>query len=202
MTNTTKPPKTEHARRSLKSPESDNAGRVPLPTDPKKRFNKVCTWIRQHTSNLDYGTKWENHAIHCNTNKEVIDFLLLKRQWLGGITREKFAWHFNNENTFFFAGRGEGESLVMIDIDCQKHRKLGTLEGAKALAVSLKRFFPNLYTEVSTNGNGMHGFFLVEATGEKTNDELKRLEKSLRNWLNHHPHDVEDVEIKGLDIVG
>ncbi len=170
-------------------------GRVPLHEDPKRRFNRVCTWIRQHTSKLDYGTKWSGGIVHCNTNEEVMDFFHRKRKWLGGITREKFARHFANEATFYFAGRGEGESLVMLDIDCHES---GTLAGAKALAASMKRFFPNLYTEVSTNGNGMHGFFLVEATGSKTNDELKRLAEALTKWLEHHPHDVQFIEVKGL----
>ena len=102
---------------------------------------------------LDYGTSGKTMLFIANTNKEVIDFLLLLNGW--GALRRRFAWHFNNENTFF-CGWGEAE-LVMIDIDCQKHRKLGTLEVAKALAVSLSRL-PRFL--------GCNWGSLVEATGE------------------------------------
>ncbi len=117
-----------------------------------------------------------------------------QQKWLGRITNEKFAWHFSGQDTFYFAGCSSGYSLAMLDIDCHKR---GTLQGAKALASSFHAYFPNLYTEVSTNGNGVHGYILVEA-GNKTNDELKRLAKALDMWLTFHPHDVEMVEIKGL----
>jgi len=47
-----------------------------------------------------------------------------------------------------------------IDIDCHK---TGTLEGAIAFANHLKdTLFPNLYFEVSTNGNGVHGYIIIE----------------------------------------
>ena len=170
------------------------AGRVSLYEDPAKKHKRVCKWLRDHTSNLDYGTKWKGRVIHCNTNAEVMAFLTRQQKWLGRITNEKFSWHFSGQDTFYFAGCSSGYSLAMLDIDCHKR---GTLQGAKALASSLHAYFPDLYTEVSTNGNGVHGYILVEA-GNKTNDELKRLGKALDMWLTFHPHDVEMVEIKGL----
>lgn len=168
------------------------AGRVSL--DPVKKFRKVCTWLKKHISHLDYGYKWRGSPIHCNTNEETIAFLLHQRKWLGGITREKFAKHFTGQETFYFTGCRSGYSLVMVDIDCHKR---GTLKGAKSLGTDLLQYFPNLYTEVSTNGNGVHGYFLVEVKSN-TNVELKRLEDALDTWLLRHPHDVEMVEIKGL----
>ena len=192
----TKQYKTQNKARSaglFDSPSSPPVGRASL-LDPAKKFRKVCKWLRDHASNLDYGYKWRGRVIHCNTNAETMDYLTRKRKWLSRITNEKFSWHFSNQDTFYFAGRSSDYSLVMIDIDCHKR---GTLQGAKALAASLHAYFPNLYAEVSTNGNGVHGYILVEA-GKKTNDELKRLEKNLDAWLISHPHDVEMVEIKGL----
>jgi len=175
--------------RSLSTPP---AGRVSF--DPAKKFRKVCTWLRKHTSNLDYGYKWHGSPIHCNTNAETVAFLFRQRNWLGRITNEKFSQHFSGQDTFYFAGCRSGYTLVMLDIDCHKR---GSIQGAKDLGESLCRFFPNLYTEISTNGNGVHGYILVEATG-KTNSELKRLEKTLDMWLTFHPHDVEMIEVKGL----
>ena len=44
----------------------------------------------------------------------------------------------------------------MLDIDCHKS---GSPEGARQFAEYLKKkFFPNLYYETSTNGNGIHGY--------------------------------------------
>lgn len=174
------------------SPSTPPVGRVPL-LDPVKTFREVCTWLRKHTSHLDYGVKYRGSPIHCNTNVETMGFLTRQRKWLGRMTNEKFSTHFSNQGTFYFAGCSKGNTLVMLDIDCHKR---GTLKGAKELGISLGRYFSNLYTEVSTNGNGVHGYILVEATRE-TNAELKRLAKSLDMWLTFHPHDVEMVEIKG-----
>ena len=48
----------------------------------------------------------------------------------------------------------------MVDIDCHAS---GTLEGATQFAEFLREnYFPNLYFEVSTHGNGIQGFVVVD----------------------------------------
>ncbi len=54
----------------------------------------------------------------------------------------------------------QDETLLMLDIDCHAS---GTLEGATQFAEHLKQhFFPNLYYETSTHGNGIQGFVVVD----------------------------------------
>jgi hypothetical protein len=73
------------------------------------------------------------------------------------------------------------ETLVMIDIDCLKSLGLGSKEGALRFAAYLKEeFFPDLHCEPSTNGNGVHGYFVLHKLGldaKTVNAQLRRFEK-------------------------
>lgn len=60
-----------------------------------------------------------------------------------------------DDTTYFTANSLGDETILMIDIDCHA---CGTLKGATQFAEFLKRrYFPNLYIETSTHGNGAHG---------------------------------------------
>ena len=89
----------------------------------------------------------------------------------------------------------------MVDIDCHA---CGTLEGATQFAEFLKRkYFPNLYFEVSTNGNGIQRFVKVDKTLWKAAEykaPLVEVEKWLRRVLRSTTFDVEDVELKGTPL--
>ena len=176
-----------------------------------KKERSINKWLRNRTSSLDFGVQITNkhgktHPIHVNSNDTVLNFFedlrFGRRTWLKRMTNAKFTAHRSSQATFFFAGNSRPnnpETLVMIDIDC---KKFGTLEGALAFAQFLKEhFFPNLYIEVSTNGNGAHGFFVLEKCGlgaECINDLLLyRLQTWLRQVLSENDFDVENVEIKG-----
>jgi hypothetical protein len=86
----------------------------------------------------------------------------------------------------------------MLDIDCHES---GSLEGAKRFAEYLKRcYFPNLYYETSTNGNGIHGYLIVDIWNWSAfdyNQVLKDAEKWLKRVLATTDFDVETVELKG-----
>lgn len=176
-----------------------------------KKERSINKWLRNRTSSLDFGVQitdkhGKTHPIHVNSNDNVLNFFedlrFGRRTWLKRMTNAKFAAHRSLQATFFFAGNSrptDPETLVMIDIDC---KKFGTLEGALAFAQFLKEhFFPNLYIEVSTNGNGAHGFFVLEKCGlgaDCINDLLlHRLQTWLRQVLSENDFDVENVEIKG-----
>jgi hypothetical protein len=77
----------------------------------------------------------------------------------------------------------------------------GTLEGATQFAEYLReKYFPNLYYEVSTHGNGIQGFVVVDKsfwTAAQYKGVLVELEKWLKRVLRSTTFDVEDVEIKG-----
>ena len=94
------------------------------------------------------------------------------------------------------------ETILMLDIDCHAS---GTLEGATQFAEFLKQnYFPNLYYEVSTHGNGIQGFVVVDKRFWKDAEykgTLIDVEKWLRRVLRSTTFDVEDVELKGMPMV-
>ena len=106
--------------------------------------------------------------------------------------------HFQGKETCYFTGSRGDLTLVNIDIDCKKE---GSRQGAFAFAEYLKqRFFPNLYHEVSTHGNGGHGYLLIDKSicnDKDYNAVLKRLDAWLKDVLRSTDFDVENVEIKG-----
>lgn len=165
---------------------------------------KIHKWLRDRTSSIDFGVKFNGHPIHCNKNEYVLECFqhgFKHGLFLDRMNNKDFNRHFSNEATFYFTGNGRSkapETLVMIDIDCHK---TGTLAGAIAFAKYLrKHHFPKLYFEVSTNGNGVHGYIVLrkfDIGAELINNLLRRLQQHLRDILKEHSFDVEDVEIKG-----
>ena len=78
---------------------------------------------------------------------------------------------------------------------------MARLAGAVAFAEHLKATrFPNLYYEASTNGNGVHGYIVVQKGDlgdEGLNGALSILDRWLKAELSKGYWDVEDVEVKG-----
>ena len=111
--------------------------------------------------------------------------------------------HFEGRETLYYMGRGwekNDRTLVMIDIDVLKSKMLGTPQGARKFAEHLKSIWPDLYFEPSTNGKGIHGYFILWKNGsdaKTTNAALKRLEAWLRAEAKKINADIEQVEIKG-----
>lgn len=170
------------------------------PKSRKVKKKSIYRWLRERTSSVDYGFKYNGDPIHCNTNEQVLD-AFSGGKWLSRMKNEKFDDHFSGEKTFYFTGNGSpkfSETLLNIDIDCHK---TGTLAGAIAFAEYLRdNFLPNLYFEVSTNGNGVHGYIVIEKAdlGATILNELsRRLQQHLRQILSNTNFDVQDVEIKG-----
>jgi hypothetical protein len=113
----------------------------------------------------------------------------------------KYRDHFDKKSTYyFFAHPTARVILVMIDIDVQKSKGLGTPEGAVAFAKHLKRFWPDLYSEPSTGGKGVHCYVLVQRAGQDAravNAYLKKLQDWLRAEQQSSNADIEVVEVKG-----
>lgn len=125
------------------------------------------------------------------------------RLGLPSLPNYKLLDHFQANETLYFMGRGwerNSRTLVMIDIDVLKAKGLGTPEGARKFAEHLRTIWPNLYFEVSTNGKGIHGYFILrkrDSDAVRTNAALKRLEAWLRAEARKVGADIEQVEIKG-----
>lgn len=170
------------------------------PKSRKARKKSIYRWLRERTSSVDYGFKYNGDPIHCNTNEQVLD-AFSGGKWLSRMTNAKFDDHFSGEKTFYCTGNSSPkapETLLNIDIDC--HKK-GTLAGAIAFAEYLRdNFFPNLYFEISTNGNGVHAYVVIEKGDLGSvflNGLFRRFEQHLRQILSTTNFDVQDVEIKG-----
>ena len=102
---------------------------------------------------------------------------------LSRLRNADMADHFAGRKTFYFTADGRSgvpEVLINIDIDCHGS---GSLAGAIAFAEHLKATrFPNLYYEVSTNGNGVHGYIVV-SKGDLGDEGFNAALSSLDRWL-------------------
>ena len=167
--------------------------------------SRITAWLRKRTSSIDVGIKTKGskpHPVHLNRKTKIIgafnnkDWKLLNR-----VSNRDFGKHFTGQDTFYFTATGQlsvAETLAMIDIDCHLY---GSLEGAIAFVEYLKKhFYPDLYWETSTNGNGIHAYVIIEKRGVGDvflNHALDRLQAFLRKVLASTTFDVEGVEVKG-----
>lgn len=159
-------------------------------------------WIKEKISGIAYGEK-TNSGVRPNISKRNLikkDKLFVRR-----LPNYKILDHIKNEKTIYFYGNGRSrneETLVMIDIDVNKNQKKGTQEGAILFAEYIKKeFFPNLYFESSTNGEGIHGYFILKKlnfSAQHVNKTLKNFENWIKTIADKTKADIENVEIKGL----
>lgn len=124
--------------------------------------------------------------------------------WFNTLSNEDLNQHFQGEQTFYFFGTPHLKAeytLVMMDIDVQKAKGLGSLQGALNFVQYLKRTcWPTLYFERSTNGKGIHGYILmrkVEAGAPRVNQAIEQLQAFLRHQADLVGADIEMVEVKG-----
>lgn len=186
---------------------------------PKKRKITYNSWIKKVISGVDLGQRitledGSKKIVHLNTKDDILHFYRRLaaggRDFLNRWTATKLANHRDSLTVHYFAGAAESsavQTLVNIDVDCKKR---GTPQGAQAFLQylttdeCLKKYnfqLPRLYCEVSTNGNGGHGYFLLEKQdlgAEIINRTLLgRLTKLLNHILSCEGFDAEFVEIKG-----
>lgn len=167
------------------------------------RTHTVEKWLRDRISSVDIGMKYEGKPRHFNKNANVLEYYGFlhrgeqPRFYLARLTNADFADHFAGRKTLYMAGNQANvkETLACIDIDCHHS---GTLAGAIAFAEHLRTIYRGLYYETSTNGNGVHCYFILQKDGvgaEMINELLGRLQHYLRTLM--IGFDVENVEVKG-----
>ena len=171
----------------------------------KRRADRITTFLRRLINPFDFGVKTKGahpHPVHANTKHTILN-AFATNYWgrMDRISDRFFGDHFMGKTTGYFTGNGRAsdpETIAMIDIDCHK---TGTLNGAIEFVTHLQeKYFPNLYWEVSTNGNGIHAYIIVEKQGYGdvfVNQCLDRLETFLVSVLEPACFDVEMVEVKG-----
>ena len=152
-----------------------------------------CDWGRKQYD-YDCGASIPKHV---NTKKLLMAGLSKNSCWYPKKPSQKMLMkHFEGEETCYFTGSSKRYTLCMIDIDCHKQ---GSLAGALQYAEWLKiNVFPNLMYETSTNGNGVHGYIVVDKKGVANtayNATLKDLAQCLDTLASGF--DIEMVEIKG-----
>jgi len=181
-----------------------------LAKSERQQVRAAAKWIRQRVSLVDWGRKMPDADAGKPVPKPVNlkDHVVphLRKNWRSGVrklTLTAIIRHLVNDDTAYFTANSLGdETLLMIDVDCHA---TGTLEGATQFAEFLREHcFPNLYYEVSTHGNGIQGFVVVDRRLWKDAEYkavLVDVEKWLRRVLSWTPFDVEDVELKGMPLV-
>ena len=176
---------------------------------PKRRAKQTpeIAWLKELICPFVYGDKTPD-GVRPSVTKQTFVGRWNMGLGLPSLPNYKLLDHFHGKETMYFVANGWDQckrTLCMIDIDVLKSKGLGSPEGAKRFAEHLKQIWPDLYFEVSTNGEGMHGYFILRKSqigAEQTNAALKRFEKWLRAEAKRINADIEQVEIKGtcLDI--
>jgi hypothetical protein len=179
-----------------------------LSKEEKRKVRAAAKWIHQRVSRVDWGRKMRDGPGKTapkpvNLKDKVRPYIQGNwGSWIRKLTLASIIRHLVNDDTVYFTANPGDETLLLLDIDCHAS---GTLEGATQFAEYLKtRFFPDLYYEVSTHGNGVHGFVVVDKRLWKEAEykaTLKPVEEWLRRVLRQTVFDVEDVELKGTPLV-
>jgi hypothetical protein len=173
--------------------------------EDRKTARSAAKWVQAHVNDMDWGQKEWNFLDeayvpkHRNTKQLLLSFLTrVSSTFPNRLSQKLLIKHFVGQETLYFTGSRGDQTLVMVDIDCHKS---GTPEGARRFAEYLRaNFFPNLYFETSTNGNGIHGYLIVdkwEWSAADYNATLKLVELWLKRILASTSFDVETVELKG-----
>ncbi len=166
--------------------------------------NAVVRYLNRLVSKKDWGYKYKTKPIHANCKDDIValnqgkltDRYGGRKQFLSTLTRKVYSSHWRGDTTAYFTA-GEGDQLLlMVDIDC--HEK-GTIAEATQCASFLRdQLFPGMYVEPSTNGNGMHGYLIVNRAKRLPEDVVafyKQMQAYVRQY--EHLHGVEMIEVKG-----
>lgn len=176
-------------------------------TGPDCKTRSPLAWLKKHVSATDIGEHFldAERPVHCNKNSRVLEHFAKLADGISSFLPYQWNWDKTNAHCYglrklYFAGAGESKkpfSLILIDVDCKRK---GTPEGAREYLQFLRDgYFPNLYFEPSTHGNGGHGYFLLEKGDHSEKYLNKMLFETFTPWLNHLAvdFDIEFVEIKG-----
>lgn len=162
-----------------------------------KKYKVEIKNIKNIISKINYGIKTKDGIRPSVCKKNVL------KNYKKTITNKLILNHCENKETLYFYGDENNRNknfLIMIDIDVKKKENKGTKEGAKKFAEHLKEKITDFYYEDSTNGNGIHGYLIVDKCDKnckEINNTLKKFENYLENEKEKTKADIEIVEIKG-----
>jgi hypothetical protein len=139
-----------------------------LSKSERQQVRAAAGWIKDRVSLLDWGRKMLDEKAGkplpkpVNLKDQVLPYVQGNwRSRVRKLTLTSIIRHLVEDDTAYFTANSLGdETILMIDVDCHAS---GTLEGARQFAEHLRQnYFPNLYIETSTHGNGAHGFLVVD----------------------------------------
>jgi hypothetical protein len=165
--------------------------------DLQNTKNSKVKFIKKIISKTNYGIKSSLGIRPTLTKKNI------KKNYKKQISKKLIIDHWKNNKTLYFYGNennNEDKTLLMIDIDVNKKEKKGSYQGAKKFAEYLKLKINDFYYEKSTNGEGIHGYIIInkcEKTAQEINIILKKFENYLKKEKEEIKADIELVEIKG-----
>lgn len=180
---------------------------------PKKRkrsgqytnSDPFIKFLRQHISRLNYGTKVPDKGVCPELDIEKLIARYNDRRYGAPLKNDHFLDHFSSRKTHYFWADHRAstpEIIVMIDFDAGEDHGGGTTAGCWQFADLIKqKLFPGLYLEASTNGQGVHGYLILEKLGIKADlvrQVLKNLEAYLKKLAASVGADIACVEVKGL----
>lgn len=179
------------------------------------------TWLRQRIAQNHFALKqpcWDheksefkidgqgNYILEprpVHTNAQILSVLTQRKGFLRKMRNADYQDHIADTDTYYFQGEGRPdrpETLVMIDIDVKKSRKLGSTRGALGFVHHLLKTFPDLRWELSTNGKGIHAYLVLHKLGVSARD-VNAVQRTFEKWLKQEARrvgvDIEDVEVKG-----
>jgi len=161
-----------------------------MPREIEKSFSELRKVAYKSFSNIRFGGQIPQTKHWSNCKKHKLESATINNV-LYKLSKFSYKHLYNNENGkehLFVVANDNPIVPFCLDIDC---KKVGTLEGALALANHLAQLLPcNSYIVPSTNGNGAHLWLYIQ-----NNDSLR---DQLVSWSNKHANmfDVEFVEGK------
>jgi hypothetical protein len=192
----------EHlAARKAKGPQKQKRKRSGNYTssDPLVKF------LRQHVSRLNYGVKVPELGVRPELTEKMLVGRYNNFRFGAALRNDQYLDHFSGSATYYFWADHRAttpEVLLKIDFDAGEKHGGGTTRGCWRFAELVKeKLFPGLYLEPSTNGEGVHGYFVLEKLGVRADlvrQALKKLDRYLKKLAASVGADIACVEVKGL----
>lgn len=169
-----------------------------------QKLKKYIDFISKHTSDCDYGRKF-NGEIKRIIKKEDYLAALKTKDWSKinkrRLSKKTIASAVINKETLYISGnpRKGQKTLIVFDIDCHN---IGDLKQALRAFELIRKSDPmwsNLFAIVSTNGNGIHAVFLLDTENfgiKYIKEMLKNLEEYFSKLCQMANILIDAVEIK------
>jgi hypothetical protein len=168
----------------------------------KKEFtvSRYCKWIYQFADRYIHAIKNNDKFYQLNTTESLNNahdnkFLFRK---IKKLTRKYIVNHLSKETTHYYTcNRKSGVILLGLDIDAHE----GQLDAAQAAGWLQEVLSLSCYIESSTNGLGIHLYFLLEVEryqkSEAINSSIKVIADSIRELVSSEGFESNVDGIKG-----